>query len=137
MWYSPGMDSEQQTTTVEHEDKQSRKRPRGKPWPKGVSGNPLGRQVTSKRVATLYAELADDLGGEAALSVIDRVTLLQACRLLVRSERTQDGDLALRLSNASARLLAALRKYQRKHEPPEETMAEYLRSRYPKDEASE
>jgi hypothetical protein len=120
MWYSSAMDSEQQTPAIE----QTRKLPRGKPWPKGVSGNPLGRQVTSKRVTELFTAIAADLGGEGAISAIDRAMLMQACRLLVRSECTRDADLALRLSNASARLLATLRKYQRKPEAP--TLGDYL-----------
>ncbi len=36
--------------------------------------------------------------------------LLQACKLLVRSERTKDGDVVVRLSNSVARMLSTLRK---------------------------
>jgi hypothetical protein len=102
----------QQTAAIEHEGTQLRKRPRGNPWPKGTSGNPSGSTV-SKRVVALFEAMAADLGGEGALSAIDRAMLLQSCRLLIRSERTKDAEDAVRLSNAAARLLSTLRNTKR------------------------
>lgn len=90
------------------------------PWPPGTSGNPSGSKL-NKRVAALFDAMAADF--EGTLSAIDRTMLLQACRLLIRSERTPDADLAVRLSNAAARLLASLRSAKRR-EPIGETFAE-------------
>jgi hypothetical protein len=64
----------------------------------------------SKRFSALFADLARDLGGEDALSAIDRALLSQAVGLMVRAERVKDTDDAVRLANASARLLTSLRK---------------------------
>jgi hypothetical protein len=86
--------------------------PRGRPFPKGVSGNPSGKTL-GKRYLALFADLARDLGGEDALSAIDRALLSQAVGLMVRAERVKDTDDAVRLANASARLLTGLRKKQR------------------------
>jgi hypothetical protein len=73
-------------------------------WPKGVSGNPSGIRV-SHHALNLYREIAAELGGEAALSVIDRTLLLQATRLLVRSARLKDHDAAIRMSSEARRTL--------------------------------
>jgi hypothetical protein len=89
--------------------------PRGRPFPKGVSGNPSGRTV-GKRYLTLFADLSRDLGGEAALSAIDRALLSQAVGLMVRAERVKETDDAVRLANASARLLATLRNTKRQRQ---------------------
>jgi len=90
---------------------QVERRTRGRFKP-GMSGNPSGRTV-GKRYLALFADLARDLGGEAALSAIDRALLSQAVGLMVRAERVKDTDSAVRLANASARLLASLRNTRR------------------------
>jgi len=107
-------------------EQESGRRPglRGKPWPPGVSGNPTGSR-TSKRALALFDAMAADFGGADALSAIDKTMLAQACRLLVRSERARDADIAVRLSNASARLLAGLRKTKRQPASGP-TLAQYL-----------
>jgi hypothetical protein len=99
--------------------------PRGRPYPKGVSGNPAGRTL-GKRFIELFEAMAGelrDLGGE--LSAIETALLSQAVRLMVRSERTPDNDDAVRLANASSRLLSTLRNTkQRQHQPaPVESFA--------------
>jgi hypothetical protein len=88
----------------EHEH---RRNPGGRPWPKGVSGNPSGSKV-SKRVTILFETLADEFD----LSATDRALLMQACRLLVRSERVKDARDAVKCANAARRILAGLRREQ-------------------------
>lgn len=84
-----------------------RPKPRGRPWPPGVSGNPFGRTL-GKRYFTLFGDLARDLGGEAALTGIQRALLGQACQLMVRSEQVRVADDAVRLANAAQRILTTL-----------------------------
>jgi hypothetical protein len=110
-----------QQTAAEAQRNEQRSMLRGRPWPPGTSGNPSGSTV-SKRVTVLFDAMLADFG-EGALSAIDSAMLLQACRLLVRSERTADADSAVRLSNAAARLIAGLRSAKRR-EPAGETFAD-------------
>jgi len=118
----------QLSTAAEHKTEQ-RAKLRGRPWVPGQSGNPSGSRV-SKRAVALFSAMAADFGGEAMLSAVDRTLLEQAACLLVRSERVKDPDSAVRLSNASARLLASLQKrLERKSEPPVSPLHEYLNSR--------
>lgn len=112
----------QQSAAAEQQGKSGRQgkqrlKPRGRPWLPGVSGNPSGNVITkaSKRAAELFDTLLADFGGD--LTAVDRAMLEQACRLMVRSERVKDPDSAVRLSNASARLLMNLRKMRGKREP--------------------
>jgi hypothetical protein len=99
------------------------RRTRGRFKP-GQSGNPSGSNV-SKRFTELFEAMLLDFGGE--LSAVERALLAQACRLIVRSERERDTDACVRLSNASARLLATLRKKQRQPAPGP-TLEEHLRA---------
>jgi hypothetical protein len=124
----------QQSAVAEQENPQQPKL-RGRPWPKGVSGNPRGRTL-GKRYLTLFADLARDLGGEAALTGIERALLGQAVGLMLRAERVKDTDDAVRLANASARLLANLRntKRERQATPARSALREYLDT-LPPDEA--
>jgi hypothetical protein len=86
------------------------------PWPKGVSGNPAGRQSRKSRhrkmVAELIAGLRDNVGP------IDRALVEQAAWLLIQGEDHQrarnsgkpvsDEDMT-RCANAAARILLKLR----------------------------
>jgi hypothetical protein len=81
---------------------------RGRPFPPGVSGNPGGRVNLQQRTAELYAIMAADLGG--SFSGMDELLLVQACRMLARSEKTADPEIAVKCSNAGTRLLSILRK---------------------------
>lgn len=103
---------EQHTATPEQ-----RRKPRGKPWPAGVSGNPSGAAGLSMRAAELFDRLAGDFGGAAALSAsaIDSEMLRQAARLMARAARTRDADAAVRLTSEARRLVETLRR--RKREP--------------------
>jgi hypothetical protein len=68
----------------------------GRPFPKGVSGNPHGKRAIRQRVEELYATMAVDFG---PMSATDVVLLWQACLLLARSERVHrrmDIDNAIR-----------------------------------------
>jgi hypothetical protein len=102
---------------------------RGRPWPKGVSGNSSGSRV-SKRVVTLFSDMVTDFGGEAALLAVDRALLMQACRLMVRAERVKDADAAVRLSSEARRGLGALRRRVAAAPRDEPMASEVLRARY-------
>jgi hypothetical protein len=95
----------------------------------GVSGNPRGFSK-SKRAAALFVDLANDYGGEASLSAVERMWLGKAVDQLVRSERTRDSNENVRLTNSAKRLLAPLEtKRERAAARPEQSLAEYLASK--------
>ena len=79
-----------------------------RPWRKGESGNPHGRAV---RAVKLFEMMAPDFG---ELTAVDAAVLLQACRLMAKSEKASAANDAVRLANAAARLLASLRHTRRK-----------------------
>jgi hypothetical protein len=125
------MENEQPSAAPEQSET-PRRRHGGRPWPKGVSGNPSGSKV-SKRVTTLFEALADEFGG-ADLSATDRALLIQACRLLVRSERVKDTDQAVKCVNAARRIMDGLRK--RAPEVKPQAALGLLRSRFAREAAS-
>ena len=94
-----------------------------RPWRKGESGNPHGRAV---RAVKLFEMMVTDFG---ELTAVESALLLQACRLMARSERASDANDAVRLANASARLLATLSKKKRKPGRPASTLDQYLAQR--------
>jgi hypothetical protein len=102
----------------------------GTQWPKGVSGNPGGRYVTraERRKNELYDALLRDLGGDEALSVMDKTLLAQACRLLAQSEMSRSFRDAVRLSNAANRTLGSLRDRRRPKDIVPFDMDRYLAS---------
>ena len=107
------------------------RRVRGRPFPPGVSGNPLGRRVKSQRFVELYDGLAEPYGGPERLTTFQRVMLAQAVRLLMRAERTRDADMAVRLTNAGCRALAAVQSGPNPRKPvppkpPVPSLAEHL-----------
>ena len=83
---------------------------RGRPFLKGVSGNPHGKRLIRHRVEELFAMMAGDF---EPMSATDEVLLRQACFLLARSERVHrhaDNDNAIRMSGEARRLLELLRR---------------------------
>ena len=78
------------------------------PWQPGQSGNPLGRL---KHVYELFDAMIADLGD---LTGIEHALLWQAAKLMAKSERAAEANDAVRLANASARLLASVRTKKRK-----------------------
>jgi hypothetical protein len=74
---------------------------------------------TVRRSLELYDIWLADLGGETALSPMDRTFLAQACRLMARAEECKEPFDAVRLSNAAARMLGNLRDRDRRREPIE------------------
>jgi hypothetical protein len=70
--------------------------------------------------------LAGDFG---ELSAVESALLLQACRLMARSEKAANPNDAVRLANASARLLATLRKPKSKPGTSASTLDQYLAQR--------
>jgi hypothetical protein len=109
----------QQPTVLDQTEK-----PRGHyRWPKGVSGNPLGRGSPAQRVGELITIMRADFRGK--LSGIETSLLEQAARLLVRAERTVDHDVAVRAAGAASRLLMLIqrkrkRNRNRRGRPPRE-----------------
>jgi hypothetical protein len=84
------------------------------PWQPGVSGNPLGR---FKHVFELFDAMTADLGD---LTGIEHALLWQAAKLMAKSERAKDANDAVRLANASARMLASVsqKKNRKRGRPP-------------------
>ncbi len=107
---------------AEQNETQHRK-PRGRPWPKGTSGNPSGSRVNTRAVV-LFAEMAADFGGVDALSGVDRAMLMQACRLMARGARAKAADDAVRLTSEARRILQSLRKPVPRKSGP--SLSEYL-----------
>lgn len=97
---------------------QAATRIRGRPWPKGVSGNPDGRR--GGRFQRLFADLASELG---PLDAVGRAQLSQAVRLMLQLEREKDAAVAVKLSSESRRLLALLRKRPAKQSTLRERLA--------------
>src|SRR6516225_5740556 len=91
-------DSTETSVAVPQQDTVSHLRP----WRKGESGNPHGRAV---RAIKLFEMMVADFD---ELTAVESALLLQACRLMARSERAKDANDQVRLANASARLLATL-----------------------------
>jgi hypothetical protein len=101
------------------------------PWPKGVSGNPNGRQSRKSRHRKMVEELVADLGGD--VRPIDRILVEQAAWLLVQHEDHQrarnsgkpvsDEDMT-RCANGAARILLRLRASVRESTKP--GLDEYL-----------
>jgi hypothetical protein len=110
-WPDPAIFSKMETTpkTINEQQAEQRLKPRGKPWPPGTSGNPAGRPTMSKRVAALYAALANEHGEGSTLSVVNQTLLLQACKLIARGEQTKEAADAVKCLNAARRLLAGLK----------------------------
>jgi hypothetical protein len=94
------------------------------PWPKGVTGNPAGRQSRKSRHRKMVEELIADLGGD--VGPIDRILVEQAAWLLVQGEDHQrarnsgkpvsDEDMT-RCANGAARILLRLRASRGRCEP--------------------
>ena len=96
----------QRTTVSKHKPRRVYRRP----FPKGVSGYPIGRGIKGHRFSELQKALSADYGGVDALTPFQKIMLTQACRLLMGSEKARDLDMQVRLSNASKRALAALQR---------------------------
>jgi hypothetical protein len=70
------------------------------------------------------ASLAVEFGGMAALAATDRAMLLQAAALVTR--RPRNGDDAVRLSNAVARLLSVVARRHGKRRRPVRSSTNWL-----------
>jgi hypothetical protein len=96
-----------------------------------------GRSAPARRYRDLVADLAADLGGEAALTNAEMALVRQAAATTMRAEQLQAAivrgepvasDELVRLSNASARILVALRG-KRQAKTKGHTLKEYLAGR--------
>jgi hypothetical protein len=106
------------------EDQSTVQKRRGNPnWLPGVSANPSGRGY---RLPAMVAKIVADLGGESRVTAASLLLIEQACRLKIKAERAKDANSAVRLANASARLLS---KVVLKPEPQPLSYAEYLKQR--------
>ncbi len=96
-----------------------------------------GRSAPARRYRDLIAAFTADLGGEANLTEADRQLIRQAAGLSVRAEKLQadivngcdvDSDLLVRISNAAARLLGAVRRDRGKNDAPSgpTSLSDYL-----------
>lgn len=86
---------------------------RGRPFPKGVSGNPSGSKQ-SKRYVELRASIVGDLG---ELSGLDQIAVDQIVRALLRSEKAKDHAEAARCSRNARDWLRYLRERRNAQEP--------------------
>jgi len=86
------------------------KRAYGRPFPKGVSPNPLGRGLKGKRFKQLCEDIAAPYGGMSALNPYQKILLTKGARMMLRGEREleHDAGLAARLLNTAARFLGGL-----------------------------
>jgi hypothetical protein len=116
----------------QHPSGRPKAKPRGRPFPPGNNANPEGRRLRSKRFSEIFDAIAQDYGGEACLTGLQRVGLTEATRLIVRAQREKNPDIAVRLMNASARLLVGVARKTmdaRKNtapKPPKRTLQEHL-----------
>jgi hypothetical protein len=103
-----------------------------RPWPKGVSGNPLGSTSRRARHKRIVAELIEDFGGN--VGPLDRILIEQAGWLLVQGQDLQrrfaHGKLVsdeemTRCANGAARILLRLRGKKDRRDEPSETLQEY------------
>ena len=103
------------TAAAMHQSLQQReqRRPRGRPFQKGVSGNPSGSKQ-SKRYIELRASIVGDLG---ELSGLDQVAVDQIVRALIRAERAKDHAEAARCSRNARDWLHDLRDRRAIQEP--------------------
>ena len=89
----------------------------GRPFPPGVSGNPLGRRLLSKRAQQLADEMSADFGGFHMLTGVQQVMMRRAATLFAKSETANNPDDAVRLTNCACRVLGNLRNGRRHRAP--------------------
>jgi hypothetical protein len=82
----------------------------GRPFPRGVSGNPAGKGFVKDRAEALYVVMAADIQPQTAT---DELLLRHAALLLARAQRIRnrkDIDASCRLSSEARRLIMSLRR---------------------------
>ena len=98
------------------------------------------RSREGRRFRDLQIAYADDLGGPDGLSEVERTLIRQAATLQIQAERVQAAVLRgeavgeeqlTRLSNALARVLAALKTRTKPASAPGQALADYLATAYP------
>jgi hypothetical protein len=96
-------------------------------WPKGTSGNPLGRKLTKQQELARKARI-DERVAQLAIdydpSPSDRQLLIVAAGFIDEAEHARNGDRRVKCANAARRLL---RDIPRKPEPLPPTLAELAR----------
>ena len=99
-----------------------------------------GRTYGARRYRELSMSFADDLGGADKLTEAQRTLVRQAATLHIQAERVQaavlrgeavDEEQLTRLSNALARVLAALKTRTKPASAPGQALADYLATAYP------
>ena len=87
----------------------TRRRGRGRPFPKGVSGNALGSRVIIEKRAAMLADLERECG--RPIVGTDRIMAERGIEMLTRRPRSHNE--AVRLLNAGSRIIDRLRaRYQ-------------------------
>jgi hypothetical protein len=99
---------------------------RGNPnWRPGVSANPSGR---GHKLPAMVAKIAADHGGVECLTAASLLMIETGCRLSIKSARTANADDAVRLANASARLLSKIERKSTQADEPVRTLDEMRRA---------
>jgi hypothetical protein len=112
---------DQQIASGKQVGEQGANKPRGR-WAKGESGNPHGN-TAKKRAEELFVAMVGDFPKPSG---VERTMLLQAARMLVRAERTKDGDVAVRAAALAHRLLTSLRSARHRQDAPREPLRERI-----------
>jgi hypothetical protein len=108
-------------------DQPRRRRGAGRPFPKGVSGNPSGSKQPKRYLEILGCVLADlGVGGLGELSGLDRLAVEQVVQQLRRAERAKDHAEAARCSRTAQQWLKDLQGRRAKREPSGPSLREYL-----------
>ena len=113
------------TAAAEQRREQQAQQARGRPWPKGVSGNPTGRRTSAARHGELFAAIAGEFGD---LSPLEREFVSRAADQLRRAERSKDNNEHVRLTRCAAQLIDRVRdlRRERKPEPAGSALDAYL-----------
>jgi hypothetical protein len=113
---------------AEEQQAGQRPKPRGKPFLPGQSGNPAGARSQQQRIAAKFADLARDF--PEPRTGIEDSELRSAARLLVRAERTTNGDIAVRSAALAHRILASLRSMRRERSESRVPLREQLAAQF-------
>jgi hypothetical protein len=87
----------------------------------------IGRRNVGQQFRELFTVLAADYGGESCLSGLQRVTITDAARIILRARREKDPETQIRQLNCASRLLAGAQHKGMNPAAPSKTLDEHLR----------
>jgi hypothetical protein len=92
----------------------------------------IGRRNVGQQFRELFTVLAADYGGESCLSGLQRVTITDAARIILRARREKDPETQIRQLNCASRLLAGaqhkgMNPSAKPPAAPSKTLDEHLR----------